>query len=178
MTELTAITKPVFMVDVPMIGKISCRTCSVSDYRKLRFLRELRDILERVCVEDIPKTLRTSEIMWAKLYRDAIDDYVKQNMDALMMPQGVKDDDTEEQLFRIYTTEEKLVADYAHLSFIEILDIDIIDYKLIAADAYKHMIMTNKTDAVEYLNGCWLNMHEICSAEKLKQGSEIIISEG
>lgn len=179
--ELLAIRKPIFTIDVPTIGRISCRTCTVADHRKICVMRDLRSILERVTVEDIPKTLKTIDIMWAKLYLNEIEQYTRDNMDVLAVPScGEAEDDAEKSLLKIHTVVDKLVADYAHLSFIEIQDIDIIDYRLIAADAYKHMVMTNKPDAVEYLNECYCNMHEICSMNKIKPGgnTEIMISEG
>ena len=180
--EITAIRKPIFEIDVPTIGKISCRTCSVADHRKLCVMRDLRSILERVTLEDIPQTLKTIDIIWTKLYLNEIEQYTRNNMDVLMIPASGDSEDEEKEkcLLKIHTVVDKLVADYTHLSFIEIQDIDIIDYRLIAADAYKHMIMTNKPDAVAYLNGCYCNMHEICSMNKIKPGgnTEIMISEG
>jgi len=180
--ELFAIKKPVFVIDVPTIGKISCRTCTVADYRRLCVMRDLRNVLERVAVEDVPQTLKAIEMIWAKLYLKEIDEYTQENMDVLAVPSSGDQDESEEEkcLLKIHTVLDKLAADYAHLSFIEIQEIDIIDYRMIAADAYKYMIMTNKPDAVEYLNGCYLNMHEICSMNKIKPGggSGITISKG
>lgn len=182
--ELTAIKKPVFTIDIPTIGKISCRTCTVAEHRRLRAGRDLRNVLERVAVGDIPQTLKAIDIIWSKMYLKKIEDYCNANMDALVLPSagdfGKPGDKNKECFLQIYTTTDKLVADYAHLSFIEIQDIDIIDYRLIAADAFKHSVLTNKPDGIDYLNGCYCNMHNIFSVEKLRSGSstEVIITEG
>ena len=109
------------------------------------------------------------------------DEFVEKNKDALAIPSdgGKSAKDNKECFLSVHTFIDKLVADYAHLSFIQINEIDIIDYKLLAADAYKHMVLTNKPDAVDFLNGCYCNMHDVFSVEKLKRRSaEVIISEG
>ena len=177
--DITAIRKPVFNIDIPTIGKIPCRTCTVADHRRLLVMRDLRNVLERVSFGDIPQTLKTVEIIWAKMYLKEIESYCRKNPDALMIPTQGGAGDGEKCLLDIFTSADKLVADYAHLSFIEILEIDIIDYRLLAADAYKHMILTNKVDGIKYLNGCYCNMHNISSAEKLtrKNNTEVMITE-
>lgn len=181
--DVTAIRKPVFIIEVPTIGKIPCRTCTVADHRRLRTKRDLRNVLERVAVGDIPQTLRTIEIIWAEMYLNEIEKYCRRNMDALEIPTGGstgKPGENQKCMLNIFTSTDKLVADYAHLSFIEIQDIDIIDYRLLAADAYKYLIMTNKTDGIDFLNGCYCNMHNIFSMDKLtrKNSNEVLITEG
>jgi hypothetical protein len=164
--EITAIKKPVFEIDVPTIGKISCRTCSLREHKQVKALRSLRSVLENVTEGDVPQTLKAIEIIWARKYLAAIDDFVKDNADYLSVPTDGKDDSTEECRLKILTMPEKLAADYTGLNFAELLDLDIIDFDLIVADAYKHMIMANKPDAVKYLNGCYAYMHDLFTADR------------
>lgn len=164
--EITAIKKPVFEIDVPTIGKISCRTCSLREHKQVKALRSLRSVLENVTEGDVPQTLKAIEIIWARKYLAAIDGFVKDNADYLSVPTDGKDDSTEECRLKILTMPEKLAADYTGLNFAELLDLDIIDFDLIVADAYKHMIMANKPDAVKYLNGCYAYMHDLFTADR------------
>lgn len=164
--EITAIKKPVFEIDVPTIGKISCRTCSLREHKQVKALRSLRSVLENVTEGDVPQTLKAIEIIWARKYLAAIDGFVKDNADYLSVPTDGKDDSTEECRLKILTMPEKLAADYTGLNFMELLDLDIIDFDLIVADAYKHMIMANKPDAVKYLNGCYAYMHDLFTADR------------
>lgn len=164
--EITAIKKPVFTIDVPTIGKISCRTCTLREYKQLQTLQGLRNVLENVVIGDIPQTLKAVEIIWAKLYLGAVDDFIGKNKDFLMMPSDGKEKEQEKCRLKILTMPEKLAADYTGLNFCEILDLDIIDFKLISADAYKFLVMQNKPDAVKYLNGCYAFMHDLFSADQ------------
>lgn len=164
--EITAIRKPVFEIDVPTIGKISCRTCTLREFKQLQALRGLRNVLESVAVVDIPETLKAIEIIWAKKYLEAIGNFIEKNKDLLMLPSNGKESEQEECRLKILTIPEKLAADYTGLNFNEILDLDIIDFKLISADAYKYLIMQNKPDAVKYLNGCYAQMHDLFTADQ------------
>lgn len=173
--EITAIKKPVFEIDVPTIGKISCRTCSLREHKQVKALRSLRSVLENVTEGDVPQTLKAIEIIWARKYLAAIDGFVKDNADYLSVPTDGKDDSTEECRLKILTMPEKLAADYTGLNFMELLDLDIIDFDLIVADAYKHMIMANKPDAVKYLNGCYAYMHDLFTADQSSAADTITI---
>lgn len=173
--EITAIKKPVFEIDVPTIGKISCRTCSLREHKQVKALRSLRSVLENVTEGDVPQTLKAIEIIWARKYLAAIDGFVKDNADYLSVPTDGKDDSTEECRLKILTMPEKLAADYTGLNFAELLDLDIIDFDLIVADAYKHMIMANKPDAVKYLNGCYAYMHDLFTADQSSAADTITI---
>lgn len=173
--EITAIRKPVFNIDVPTIGKISCRTCSLREHKQLKALRSLRSVLENVTEGEVPQTLKAIEIIWARKYLDAIDSFVKDNADLLSVPTDGKGDGSEECRLKIITMSEKLASDYTGLNFAELLDLDIIDYDLIVADAYKHMIMANKPDAVKYLNGCYAYMHDMFTADKSSTADTITI---
>lgn len=173
--EITAIKKPVFEIDVPTIGKISCRTCSLREHKQVKALRSLRSVLENVTDGDVPQTLKAIEIIWARKYLAAIDGFVKDNADYLSVPTDGKDDSTEECRLKILTMPEKLAADYTGLNFMELLDLDIIDFDLIVADAYKHMIMANKPDAVKYLNGCYAYMHDLFTADQSSAADTITI---
>lgn len=173
--EITAIKKPVFNIDVPTIGKISCRTCSLREHKQVKALRSLRSVLESVTEGDVPQTLKAIEIIWARKYLAAIDGFVKDNADYLSVPTDGKEDSTEECRLKILTMPEKLAADYTGLNFAELLDLDIIDFDLIVADAYKHMIMANKPDAVKYLNGCYAYMHDLFTADQSSTADTITI---
>lgn len=173
--EITAIKKPVFEIDVPTIGKISCRTCSLREHKQVKALRSLRSVLENVTEGDVPQTLKAIEIIWARKYLAAIDSFIRSNADYLSIPTDGKEDSTEECRLKILTIQEKLASDYTGLSFIELSDLDIIDFNLIVADAYKHMIMANKPDAVKYLNGCYAYMHDMFTADKSSTADTITI---
>ena len=122
-----------------------------------------------------PQTLKAIEIIWARKYLAAIDSFVKDNADYLSVPTDGKDNSTEECRLKILTMPEKLAADYTGLNFMELLDLDIIDFDLIVADAYKHMIMANKPDAVKYLNGCYAYMHDLFTADRNSTADTITI---
>ena len=173
--ELTAIKKPVFSIDVPTIGKIACRTCSLREYKQLQTFNGLRNILEKTAVGNIPQTLKAIEIIWAKKYKEAIDSFTDANKDFFSIPTDGKEDKKDECRLKILTMPEKIVSDYTGLNFSEILELDIIDFRLITADAYKYLIMQNKPDAVKYLNGCYAYMHDLFTADQDFSDTEITI---
>lgn len=157
--DITPIKKPIFKIDVPTLGVISCRTCTLSEYRMILSHRDLRNIFERVVIGDIPQTLSAIYLIWSKNYLTALNEFFEENKDALEIPTDGQPPEKNCRL-KIFTVIDKITADYTGLNFIELGELDIVDYKLLSADAYKHMIMQNKKDAADYLNGCWCYMHD------------------
>lgn len=169
MIELTETAKPVFTVALPTIGEIHCKVCSYSDYMRLKFGQDPKDILISVGIEieDIHDVLlNTVGKIWAREYLSQLHRYKHENMDVLEIPH---DGSTPEKKCHMYmaTMEKKLVSDYTRLDFVQIGEINIIDYWLVLSDAYKQLIFQNKLDAVDYLNGCYCYMHDLLSPDIL-----------
>lgn len=164
--EITDFIKPILKIDVPTVAVIPCRTCTIAQYKKLRRLENAADVLKAVSLADkLPDILlNTAVYIWAEKYIEAIEDYCSNNVDWLAVPSDGTEDAKRAKL-EVFTAADKLVADYARLSFRELQSVDVIDYRLLLADAVKHNIYKNKEDAVDYLNGCYCNMHDMFTAD-------------
>lgn len=179
MIELTAYEKPVFTIDIPTVGAVMCRTCSYRDYEALRLCSEqhLGDIIRRICIDDTPEMLISVQKIFAKKYLDALHEYKTNNKNVLEIPYDGTPPKPEE-ICRLdpVTQYDKLVSDYTGLNFLRIGGLNIIDYWLMLADAYKLMVLRNKLEPVKYLNGCYCYMNDLFSPDTpISSGDEITI---
>ena len=149
--DITAFAKPIFRIDVPAAGVISCRTCTVITYRRLKCGTFTAEDITDIIIGDLPPFLRSTLTIFIQKYIAELDKYRKDNCDILQVP----DDGSEpEKKCRLG------VKDYSGFNFAEINDLDIIDYWLLLADSVKLMALQNKKEPEEYLNGCWCYMHD------------------
>lgn len=166
--NLTQEFKPIFKINVPIMGEVRCRTCTVEQFNDLSHFRNIRDVMESIIVGHIPNTLKVTELQFVKEYITAVNKYCEEHKETLVIPydngytammREKKGDEYDEPLkFVIETQCDKIVCDYARISFIELGSVDIIDYRKLAADAYKFNAVSNRIDGVEYLNNCWCVM--------------------
>ena len=97
-------------------------------------------------------------------YLRALDDYCEKNMDYLKMPERLEFGEEEKPKLKmpISTYEESMVHDYTGLSFSEIGELDILNYRFYLIEAYKVSILKRADGTgTEYLNECYNYMHQI-----------------
>lgn len=162
MITLSAIDKPLFVLDIPTVGRIKCRICRHITYKRLKIYSGMNaDVsgeLPEIIIGDVPAMLGTVQRLLAREYLDAVDEF----LDSLPDLFGLPSDGSQAERCRLNpsTYTEKIVSDYTGLDFTGVNELDHIDFRLMAADAYKFLILQNKHNAVEYLNDCYDCMHE------------------
>lgn len=156
---ITAFPKPIFRVDVPAAGVISCRSCSVLVYRRLCCGAYTAADISGIIIGDVPPLIHSTLTIFVKNYIKALDDYRKRNCDILAVPD---DGSVPEEKCRlgVSTFYDHCVYEYSGFDFERINELDIIDYWLLLADSVKLMVLKNKQEPEKYLNGCWCYMHD------------------
>lgn len=156
---ITAFQKPIFRVDVPLVGVIPCRSCSVIVYRRLCCGAYTAEDIKEIIYGDIPPLIHSTLTILIKKYISALDDYRKKNCDILAVPD---DGNVPEEKCRlgVSTFYDHCVYEYSGIDIERINDMDIIDYWLLLSDAVKLMVLKNKQEPEKYLNGCWCYMHD------------------
>ena len=96
-------------------------------------------------------------------YREMLDDYIDGSIDFMRIPEkpDFGKSKTQEVKFPISTCGERFVMEHTGLNFIEIGELDIIEYRLFLADAVKMRILRREDGkGGEYLNECYNFMHK------------------
>ncbi len=166
--DMTALAKPEFKIDVPLTGVISCRTCTVGTYRRLKCGTFDPEDIKGIIIGELPSFLHSTLVIFIRKYIAEIDKFCDENCDALKIPDNGEPPEKRCRL-NINTFYDHCVYSYSGIDFERINDMNIIDYRLILSDSVKLMILQNKKDPVEYLNSCWCYMHDKASPD-----SEII----
>ena len=157
--DITAFAKPIFRIDVPAAGVISCRTCTVITYRRLKCGTFTAEDISGIIIGDLPPFLHSTLTIFIRKYIAELDKYRKDNCDILQVPDDGSEPEKKCRL-GVSTFYDHCVKDYSGLNFAEINELNIIDYWLLLADSVKLMALQNKKDPEEYLNGCWCYMHD------------------
>lgn len=157
--DISMFAKPVFKIDVPLTGIISCRTCTVGAYRRFECGTFSEKDIESVIIGNMPPFLLSTKIIFVKKYIEEIEKYCDDNCDVLKVPDDGKPPEKKCKL-NVNTYYDHCVYEYSGIDLERINEMDIIDYRLLLSDSIKLTILKNKTDAVEYLNGVWCYMHD------------------
>lgn len=157
--DISMFAKPVFKINVPAAGEISCRTCTVGTYRRFEYGTFNKADLGSVILGEMPPFLISTKIIFVKNYVEAIEKYCDENCDILRVPEDGNPPEKKCKL-NVNTFYDHCVFQYSGIDFERINFMDIIDYKMLLSDSVKLMILQNKIEPVDYLNGCWCYMHD------------------
>lgn len=162
--DITVFAKPVFKIDVPLTGVISCRTCTVGTYRRMKCGRITEADITSIIDGDIPSFLQSTLLIFIRKYIETIEKYFDENCDVLKVPDN-GEAPQKKCMLNVNTFYDHCVFEYSGIDFERINEMDIIDYQLLLSDSIKLMILQNKKDPVDYLNGCWCYMHDKATAD-------------
>lgn len=173
--RLLPITLPQFKIEVPLIGTFLFSVCTVGEYKQLKMQDSVRQIFEKLAsTENLPDSMLHSSIeIWRIKYIEAVESYIESQKDCLCVPTDGSVGE-EKCMFPVLTMEEKMFCDYTGLNFLQMNEINYIDYRLIVADAAKLNVIKNKTDGIKYLNSCYGYMFDRFSLDSEADDSERI----
>lgn len=169
MSGLFPFEKPVFTLSCPPFGEVRAGVCRKITYDRIEFflngggaarVREImREILPELDFEDV--TFSTA-FVFLRAYKEAIEDYCQKNTDIFAVPEKVDFSEEKVQIkLPIITASERLVHEHSGLSFAEINELDILDYRILLADSVKVNILSRPDGkGREYLNECYDCMHK------------------
>ncbi len=172
--DITASAKPVFKINVPLAGIISCRACTVGTYRRLCAGTFSSEDIKDIIIGEIPAFLQSTLAAFAKCYISETEKYFDENCDTLRVPDSGERSEKISKL-NVSTFYDHCVYDYSGIDFERINDMNIIDYQLLLADSIKLMILQNRQNPVDYLNGCWCYMHDKASISDIEEIREVSI---
>lgn len=169
MDGLFPFEKPVFTLSCPPFGEVRARVCRKITFDKIAYFlsggrAEYDKIVREIPMQDIPDnftvTLATAFVFLSN-YRNVVEEYCEKNTDIFGIPQRLDFEDREKIKLPIVTASERLVREHSGLSFSQINELDILDYRLLLADSVKLNIL-ERADGKgrEYLNECYDCMHK------------------
>lgn len=168
MLSVSPFDKPVFMLPCPPIGAVRGCICSKRIYDRIIFTaggnvdrKALSGILAAIAPDAKLSVIGiTGAVKLIKAYREAIEKYCEDNIDIFGLPKSFGMDSGEECRLPVVTYAERLVYEHSGLSFDKISDLDILDFRMLLADAVKYK-MLNRSDGKgkEFLNECYDFMH-------------------
>ena len=102
----------------------------------------------------------TGAVKLIKTYREAVEKYCEDNIDIFGLPKSFGMDSGEECRLPVVTYAERLVYEHSGLPFDKISELDILDFRMLLADAVKYRVL-NRSDGKgkEFLNECYDFMH-------------------
>lgn len=157
--DITAFSKPIFNISVPTAGVISCRTCTVITYRRLKCGAYTAEDISDIIIGELPPFIRSTLTIFIQKYIAELEKYRDDNCDILRVPVDGSEPEKKCRL-SVSTFYDHCVKEYSGFDFSEINELNIIDYWLLLADSVKLMALQNKKDPEDYLNGCWCYMHD------------------
>ena len=170
MLELTPYTKPKFNIPLPPKAVYSVGSCCKGDYDKIVLAVATaagsgvyQQLTEKLLGKKPKAATDVGCYVFLKKYRETLDKYMDGNIDFMRIPEkpDFGKDDNKAVKFPIATCGERFVAEHTGLNFIEINQLDIIEYRLFLADAVKMRILRREDGkGGEYLNECYNFMHK------------------
>ena len=168
MISVSPFKKPVFMLPCPPVGAVMGRICSKRTYDRIMLAagggldREaLSAILSEIAPDaDIRAIGITGTMKLMAAYREAVEKYCEDNIGIFGLPKAFGMDGGEECRLPVITYGERLVYEHSGLSFDKIAELDILDFRMLLADAVKYRVL-NRSDGKgrEFLNECYDFMH-------------------
>lgn len=166
---ITVFDKPIFKINLRPYGIISVPVCSKSTWDTLIYAMSTLNRTKlyeaaKALYPDLPENIPdVSVIVFLDEYMDQVEEYCKINIDIFGIPEKPDFDKTEEKLkLPIITYNTHIVQEYTGLDFERINELDILDFRMLLADAVK-VIILRRADGkgTEYLNECYNFMHKI-----------------
>ena len=160
--------KPVFNVPLPPVGRIRVPVCSKSVWDTLIISLSGNDDMLRMAAKllfaNIPDDMPAASLReFTEGYISGIEEYCKENADIFMIPEKPDFEHDEVPLkLPIMTFGESVVKEHTGFDFDRISELDILDYRMLLADACK-LRMLRRADGKgrEYLNECYDFMHGV-----------------
>lgn len=160
--------KPVFKIDVPPLGVKSVPICSKGIWDQLVLSAESdseRDIRRSAeALSDFPDHVPVSVLKkFICNYKEIVEKYCDIYKDIFMIPEkpDFESDDNEKIRLPVITFGESVVAEYTGFDFDRINELDILDYRMLLADACKLKILRRADgEGKKYLNECYDYMHQ------------------
>lgn len=169
MGRLFPFKKPVFTLSCPPFGEVRARVCSKGVYDKIQYLLttgsgDISEIMGEIPVENLPGNIcltYTTCFEFLTNYRNAVEKYCEENIDIFGIPKKEEFETEEPVRLPLVTVSERLVYEHTGINFREIDELDILDYRLLLADAMKWRILQRQDGkGREYLNECYDCMHK------------------
>lgn len=167
MLTVSAFKKPVFMLPCPPVGAVRGYICRKKTFDRIILAASgvyVNDTAE-IMAETAPDADRellgiTGTFCFLRAYRDAVESYCEENIDVFGLPEAFGSQYGERCRLPVITYGERMVYEHSGLSFSEISELDVLDYRMLLADAVKYKVL-NRQDGKgrEYLNECYDFMH-------------------
>ncbi|MCM1525561.1 MAG: hypothetical protein NC120_14035 [Ruminococcus sp.] len=158
--------KPVFKISVPPLGVKSVPICSKGIWDRLLMSavsdseKDIRKSAE--ALSDFPENVPVSLLKkFICDYRESVEAYCEMNKDIFMIPEKPDFENDDEKIrLPVITFCENIVAEYTGFDFDRINELDILDYRMLLADACKLKILRRADgEGKKYLNECYDYMH-------------------
>ncbi len=160
---ITPFEKPVFPVTLPPVGIINVPVCSKHTWDVINIARSGREIKRAAyLLAEIPEDMPIQSLCeFVSGYIKAVNDYCEDFADIYGIPDKPDfEHDEEETKLPVLTFGERIVREHTGFDFDRINELDILDYKLLLADACKIKILGRSDGSGKaYLNECWEFMH-------------------
>lgn len=170
MITATSLCKPDFIIPCPPLGAARVRVCSKRIWDIITVISkgfgspaQIREAVKEIAPEINAELLGiTCGMAFLKTYRDTLEEYMNRNKDYFGFPEKLDFDAMNEEKCRlpVMTYGENLVHMHTGFNFAEIQELDILDYRLLFADAVKLRILSRPDgEGKKYLNDCYDYMH-------------------
>lgn len=169
MFSVSPFKKPVFMLPCPPLGAVGAHICRKITFDRIIILsgeavgsaEDMKEVISEIAPEANFSAMGiTGASLFIKKYREAVEKYCEDNIDIFGLPQTFCMDCGEKCKLPVITYGERLVHEHSGLSFSEIAELDVLDYRMLLADAVKFKVL-NRADGKgkEFLNECYDFMH-------------------
>ena len=165
---LTPFNKPVFTLPCPPVGTVRGRTCRKSTFDRIILAlnssftaEEMRSLLTEISPDtDFGIMGLTGARLFLGEYRNAVEKYCEDNVDIFGIPKAFGTDSGGHCRLPVITYAERLVYEHSGLNFFQIAELDVLDYRMLLADAVKYRILQREDGkGREFLNECYSFMH-------------------
>ncbi|MGN0665394.1 MAG: hypothetical protein ACI4KF_02580 [Huintestinicola sp.] len=169
MFSVTSMSKPEFLLPCPPLGMVRAAVCSKGTYDIIRVICEgcgspvqIKRAIEEISDIDAALLGIAAGTAFLRAYRDTLESYCDRNKDFYAFPERLDFEamNAEKSKLPIMTWAENLVHLHTGLNFREIAELDILDYRLLFADAVKLTILSRADgEGKKHLNECYDYMH-------------------
>lgn len=152
---ITPFEKPVFPVALPPVGIINVPVCSKHTWDVINIARSGREIKRAAyLLAEIPEDMPIQSLCeFVSGYIKAVNDYCEDFADIYGIPDKPDfEHDEEETKLPVLTFGERIVREHTGFDFDRINELDILDYKLLLADACKIKYSAGRTAAERHIS--------------------------
>lgn len=168
--NISPFNKPVFHIPALPYGFIDVGVCSKAQWDRLKAASTAGDtavlsaVLSHMGVNLPDSTPSMLTEGFAEAYIKAVEAYCERYTDIFGIPEkpDFENDEGEALKLPVMTFGERLVYEHSGLDFFQISCLDILDYRMLLADAVKVKCLRREDGkGKEYLNECYDFMHRI-----------------